>query len=234
MNFNYSYRAFLLSCLLVGNLVLLLVSVKLSGEKPPEESFAPLEYLDEFPEEETVIDISEKIKIETNTAYNEAEKFISEIEDSRNETLENTEEDIDTDGASNEDGIDNDMALNDAQDKLDAIKEKLNNNSRKRAVKKEPSANRKTTISYRLEGRSALRLRNPVYTCEASGKIVIGIEVNDMGKVVKAAYNKAASTTTNGCLIDSAMEYANRARFTTSAGKSKQLGTITYVFPGQY
>jgi hypothetical protein len=72
-----------------------------------------------------------------------------------------------------------------------------------------------------------------VYTCEGFGKVVLNIEVNDLGKVVRASVNKSASTTTNLCLIDSATEYAEQTRFTTKAGLPKQEGTITYIFPGQ-
>jgi hypothetical protein len=93
--------------------------------------------------------------------------------------------------------------------------------------------NRNTTISYQLVNRKDIDLPNPVYTCYGSGKVVINIEVDALGKVVKTAYNKMASTTTNECLIDAALEYSDAARFSTDASKAKQLGTITFNFPGQ-
>ncbi|MDX1462558.1 MAG: hypothetical protein R3359_05835, partial [Marinirhabdus sp.] len=95
-------------------------------------------------------------------------------------------------------------------------------------------SNRKTTIRYSLRDRSAIDLPNPVYTCEGGGLIVISIEVSATGRVTKATYNQGLSTTSNGCLINSALEYANEARFTTKASKPSQLGTISYNFPGQY
>lgn len=233
MNFNYSYRAFLISCLLVGNLVLLLVSVQLSGPAE-EEIITAVEYLEDFPEDETRIDVSENVKIETNTAYNEAERFISEIEDSRNEAENNSEENQTQEPAAEVD-LSDAMALNDAQQRLNEVKEKLSQNSKANdPPAKSEGVNRKTTISYSLKDRRAMRLRNPVYTCDSSGKIVINIEVSDQGKVLKASFNKSASTTSNGCLIDSAIHYAQKARFTTAADKPKQSGTITYIFPGQY
>ena len=70
-------------------------------------------------------------------------------------------------------------------------------------VSRSKGANRRTTISYSLKDRSALALPNPVYTCDAGGK------------------------------IDSALAYANQARFTTQSNKELQLGTISYNFPGQ-
>ena len=72
MNFNYSYKAFLISCLLVGNLVLLLVSVKLKKKETIPEKEIPIEYVDLLPEEAeankqlALNDAFEKMKIETN------------------------------------------------------------------------------------------------------------------------------------------------------------------------
>jgi len=63
--------------------------------------------------------------------------------------------------------------------------------------------------------------------------VVINVEVNNLGKVVKNSYNKTASSTSNECLIDAALEYSEQARFTTDASKARQLGTITFNFPGQ-
>jgi hypothetical protein len=91
----------------------------------------------------------------------------------------------------------------------------------------------RTTIRYNLAERTALELPNPVYTCESGGKVVVTIEVNDFGKVTKASYNKKASTTENGCLIDSALNYARTSKFTSKKDSKRQLGSISYSFPGQ-
>jgi len=219
---------------LVGNLVLLLVTVNLSGTKEEEETLTPVEYTLDLPLEEEELS-SEKVKIETNTAYNEAEKFISELENSRNESEASSEENSEPNPDSELSNTNNELALNDARNKLSAVKEKLSNNAKTRSSKNEStSVNKKTTISYQLVDRKTMYLPNPVYTCDRGGKIVITIEVNALGKVIKATYNKAASTTTNGCLIESALHYANSSKFTTKAAKNSQLGTITYLFPGQY
>ena len=85
-------------------------------------------------------------------------------------------------------------------------------------------------ISYFLQGREAItELPNPVYTCEESGKVVINITVDAQGYVIQANYNKSSSSTSNGCLVDNAIYYAQKARFDT-ADKPKQTGTITYQF----
>ncbi len=213
--------------------MLLLVSVKLS-EKEPEPELMAVEYTVEIPEEELAINNTEKVKIETNTAYNEAEEFIKELENSRNNEEEVPQETSNETDAGEKAAYNSDYALNDVKDQLQSVKERLAENAKKNKKKTPSSAtNKKTTISYRLVDRKALTIRNPVYTCDAGGKIVINIEVDQLGRVIKTSFNKASSTTTNGCLIDSAMLYASKAKFTTKAGKTKQMGTISYTFPGQ-
>lgn len=97
--------------------------------------------------------------------------------------------------------------------------------------KKKKSAYRQSTVGYSLEGRQALKIPNPVYTCDARGIIVINITVNHQGAIIKKVFNKQASTSTNGCLIDQAMDYLSRAYFDTSS-KLSQIGTVTYDFQG--
>lgn len=233
MNFNYSYRAFLISSLLVGNLVLLLVSVKLNKKELAVEKEIPIEYEELLPIEEEDLALTqeiERMKIETNKAYNEAEEFIEELENEREESLEE-EENLDGKEDSFETGG-NKIDLSKAENKLKEVKKNL-----AKAKKKKPisgnGVSRKTTISYSLVNRKAMYLPNPVYTCDAAGKVVITIEVNEIGKITRKEYNASLSTTTNGCLIDAALAYAEETRFSTDASKERQLGTISYHFPGQ-
>jgi TonB family protein len=72
----------------------------------------------------------------------------------------------------------------------------------------------------------------PVYLCEENGKVVINIPVNSSGAVTDTSVNKSASTSSNECLVDSALEYARDARF-SSASLANQIGTITYIFVGK-
>ncbi len=91
--------------------------------------------------------------------------------------------------------------------------------------------NRESTVSYNLKDRRAIVIPNPVYTCDALGKIVLDIEVNSTGAITKKEYNKKASTSSNGCLIDQALSYASEALFNSTATVS-QKGTITFNFQG--
>lgn len=232
MNFNYSYRAFLIATLLVGNLILLLVSVKLQkrGGVLEEEETLPVEYAELIPEEEELaMSEQEEIDIQTHSAYNEAEQFIREIEESRNAEFDETTEPSESQNNFESSDID----FSKAKQALENVKETLEESAAKKEKRTSDGVNRKTTISYNLKDRTAMELPNPVYTCDKGGKIVITVEVDALGRIVKATYNPTLSTTTNGCLIDAAMEYANASRFNTKAAKPRQLGTISYSFPGQ-
>jgi len=239
MNFNYSYRAFLITSLLFGIFFLILYSVKLSSEEEVVYENYDVAYEDEpeevLPAEELATVTAEQTEIETNRAYNEAEELLEELENTSEEFSEQSMEEklAEIDAAiANSEVSSTAEGIEKAREKIEEAKQQIAE-EKAQAKGGNTSSSRRTTISYRLIDRKALNLPNPVYTCEGGGKIVLSIEVDATGKITKATYNKGMSTTSNGCLIDSAMEYANRSRFTTKTGKAKQLGTITYNFPGQ-
>ena len=91
------------------------------------------------------------------------------------------------------------------------------------------AAKRESTVSFNLLDRQAIYIPNPVYTCDAQGKIVLNITVNNKGAVTEMAFNKKASTSINGCLIDQALAYANEALFSSSQRRT-QLGSIAFIF----
>ena len=88
---------------------------------------------------------------------------------------------------------------------------------------------RRTSISYSLVDRNALDLPPPIYTCIEGGKVVINVEVDQRGFVIQADFNEKSSGTSNGCLVDNAIAYALKARFSKS-DRPSQKGTITYLF----
>ncbi len=89
---------------------------------------------------------------------------------------------------------------------------------------------RNSSISFSLIGRSALKIPNPIYTCDTPGKIVVNITVNANGEVTETSVNKGSSTTNNECLTEMAQEYARGAQFSELPGRTSQPGTITYYF----
>ncbi len=88
---------------------------------------------------------------------------------------------------------------------------------------------RRTSISYSLVERNAYALPPPIYTCIEGGKVVINIKVDSNGYVTEADFNDKSSGTNNYCLIENAITYALKARFSPDA-KNSQIGTITYLF----
>jgi hypothetical protein len=233
MKFDYSYRAFIITSLLFGCLFLILYSAKLGAGFPVDETSYDVEYAEELtiPEEEIAkLSAAEQGSIETNKAFNEAEKFISDLETSESDIDDKLAE---LDEAINDTQYVSEEGIKEAREKLKEARETAL--KRKKQKKAETgSGNRNTTISYKLVNRRDLYIPNPVYTCDRGGIIVIDIQVNALGKVTKTNYNKKASTTQNGCLIESAIIYAKKARFNTAPAVESQKGSITYNFPGQY
>lgn len=226
MNFNYSYKAFVITILILGNLYLLFYFIKLPSNSIILEEEYEIEYaLEEVITEEELASVSEEeIKIETHKVFNEDQKFIEELETDRKENNES------------------------AEDKLSEINEVISDSKSERkddlAIEKKykfnlpeailaTTSNSKSTNSYRLVNRKVIEFPNPVYVCDSFGKVVLHIEVNTNGYVIMTSVNKNASTTTNLCLIESAIDYAKKARFTKDKNKPSQVGSITYIFPGQ-
>jgi TonB family protein len=90
------------------------------------------------------------------------------------------------------------------------------------------------TASYELAGRNDLELPAPSYTCRTEGRVVVDIKVNQKGEVKSATLNTFRSNTTNECLVNSAIQYAKRARFNQNFNAaSLQSGTITFVYARQ-
>ena len=226
MNFNYSYKAFVITILILGNLYLLFYFIKLPSNSIILEEEYEIEYaLEEVITEEELASVSEEeIKIETHKVFNEDQKFIEELETDRKENNES------------------------AEDKLSEINEVISDSKSERkddlAIEKKykfnlpeailaTTSNSKSTNSYRLVNRKVIEFPNPVYVCDSFGKVVLLIEVNANGYVIMTSVNKNASTTSNLCLIESAIDYAKKARFTKDKNKPSQVGSITYIFPGQ-
>ncbi len=115
---------------------------------------------------------------------------------------------------------------------LAAKKERLKENIEAREKERNASkGNRISTVTYDLSGREAIKIPNPVYTCDAVGIIVIDITVDSGGSIIKKDYNKRASSSSNGCLIDQALYYLSRAYFDRGSAQ-EQKGTVTYSFQG--
>ena len=91
-----------------------------------------------------------------------------------------------------------------------------------------------TRIYYNLPGRTHTYLPIPIYKCEGSGKAVLTIEVNPKGIVLSAKIVVTESTTTDPCLVETAINSAIISRFNPDVNAQKiQTGTLTYLFVAQ-
>jgi hypothetical protein len=91
-----------------------------------------------------------------------------------------------------------------------------------------------TRIYYDLAGRTHVYLPIPIYKCQGSGKVVLAIEVNQKGIVEKADIIANESTTTDICLIETALATALLTRFNGDLSSPKtQEGTLSYQFVAQ-
>ena len=103
-------------------------------------------------------------------------------------------------------------------------------------ISQEMAANYKgpTRIYYDLAGRNHSYLPIPIYKCEGSGKIMLSIEVNLKGVVEGAKVLSDQSTTSDPCLIETALATAMISRFNADVNAPKiQKGTLSYHFVAQ-
>lgn len=85
--------------------------------------------------------------------------------------------------------------------------------------------------NYRLGGRKALNKEKIVQKCNESGIVVVKIEVNQAGKVIKAIAGVKGTTNSASCLLEPAKQAALATRFNNdNKAPSKQIGTIVYQF----
>jgi hypothetical protein len=91
-----------------------------------------------------------------------------------------------------------------------------------------------TRIYYDLSGRIHTYLPIPIYKCQGSGKIVLSINVNQKGVVEKALIIENESTTSDPCLVETAISTALVSRFNSDIKSPKmQTGTLSYLFVAQ-
>ena len=84
---------------------------------------------------------------------------------------------------------------------------------------------------YNLGNRKPLSRPKPNYICNEEGLVVVRIEVDVQGKVLKATPGVKGSTNTASCLLTQAKAAALKTRWQADdKAPSKQVGTIKYRF----
>jgi len=85
--------------------------------------------------------------------------------------------------------------------------------------------------NYRLGGRKALNKEKYIQDCNESGEVVVRIEVDRNGKVIRAIPGQKGTTNTSPCLLEPAKRAALDTKFNSDTNApNKQVGFITYVF----
>ncbi|WP_025743268.1 hypothetical protein [Aquimarina pacifica] len=85
--------------------------------------------------------------------------------------------------------------------------------------------------NYRLGGRKALTKKKFIQDCNESGIVVVKIEVNQSGKVIRATPGVKGTTNSASCLIGPAKRAALATKFNSDSNAPvKQVGTIVYQF----
>jgi len=90
-----------------------------------------------------------------------------------------------------------------------------------------------SVLSWRLDGRSAIRLPVPAYKCLGGGDVTVAIIVNRKGAVINSRVVEEVSSS-DDCLRQYALNAAGRSRFSRSeTAPERQAGEIVYQFIAQ-
>ena len=240
MNLNRQQLSLLITIFSMAIVVLVLYNVQMGGEEEQDDYVVEMlldpEIIEEILKEDVEEEQANADPVKSHMAFNETAKPSY----GNPEPLKTLEELLEERGEMNE-GENTEDAISDAEyaERVKALSKKREEKKQllgeKEAQKKEFTNNlaaRRTSVSYSLVGRNNYKLPPPIYTCIEGGKVVINIEVDALGYVTKADFNENSSGTSNGCLVDNAIEYALKAKF-NSSDKEAQKGTITYLFQGK-
>ena len=243
MNLIDKHKAAIITFLLSGIVVLGLFTIQLTQKGTLiSESYYKIE---PETEEEKLIEEFEKMKgPSTNKAFNEDQEFKQMMRNFKTlasndfqrttkelDNTDNTKDLIEERNINKSINDNNAYALNNAEtDSYKALQEKLNKRLENQKIADE-HANRRSTFTYSLKGRTLGYYQIPRYLCERGGKIVVSIRVDEKGNVFDA-YINGSSNSENQCLIDHAIDYAKSVQFDAS-DRTDQIGTITFLFKGK-
>ena len=236
MNLNRQQLSFLITFFSMSLVILLLYNIHLGGMKE-EEYVIELSLADEDieklleEEEKRLQELTNNDPIKSHMALNETAKPsvgnpepLKTLEELMEERALNSE-------AGESSASDGEYAeyLKKLAEKRQEKKQQLSEREEQKETFTNALKDKRTSISYSLVERNAYSLPPPIYTCIEGGKVVINIKVDGSGYVTAADFNDQSSSTSNGCLVDNAIRYALKARFSPDS-KSSQIGTITYLF----
>ncbi|WP_397364451.1 energy transducer TonB [Olleya sp. R77988] len=239
MTFNNSHKALAITFLIIGTLMLSVLNVTVF-----KMNVTTTETVYEIEKVEIIKDLTESIEQKsnsksTNKAYNKSEKQkhyaqaykpIAPPKDYTNPKLKTYKNSIKSDKSSKiSEG--NSAISEETLTSFNSVNSVLSKQTKNQNTAQSNTANKNSSIYYSLKGRTDTYLPIPIYLCNAEGKIVVNVKVDNNGKVV-SAYLNTSSTSTNACLQEHALEYAKEAKFNAS-NKKEQIGSITFKFKGK-
>ena len=221
-------------------IVLTLYNVSLGQERDEEDEYIvemmlAEEDIEELLEkkEKLIQDMAQAEPIKSHLAYNETAKPsygnpepLQTLEELMAEKESGADSDEPTDMLSDGEYA---ARVKELKKKREEAKQRLGEKEANKETFTNNLAKRQTSVSYSLVERFSRKLPPPIYTCIEGGKVVVNIKVNSSGRVVEADFNQRSSGTSNGCLVDNAIAYALKAKFSSSS-RVDQKGTITYIF----
>ncbi len=234
-NFFDKHKALILTTLSFAVLMLALYNFKLAnGNQDTAEMMVDLEQFkvtekEKIEPEEQKVQERNRRDVQTHQAYNQdKETREADFKNKLDEIFKKNSAAQEESENQNSESSEGNYALN--KKNSDEKKNRSDGDDSEKEASQRSAAYDYSSISFSLKGRRAVKIPNPVYTCDKAGKVVINITVDANGFVVDSSVNKASSTTTNECLTDRALEYSAGAKFSKLAGRNAQPGTITYHF----
>ncbi len=238
MSLNRGHLSFLITLFSMSIIVLVLYNISLGQEKEEDEYVVEMMLAEEdieelLEEKERLEEMAKADPIKSHMAYNQTAKPSY----GNPEPLKTLDELMAEKEASSDTNDPSDMVsdgeyaarVKELKKKREEAKQKLGEKEADKETFTNNLAARRTSVSYSLIDRNSYRLPPPIYTCIEGGKVVINIQVNSSGNVIEADFNEKSSGTSNGCLVDNAITYALKAKFSSST-RGEQKGTITYLF----
>lgn len=235
MDFFDRHKALIITSLLFSILMLGLYNFKLSsnndevGEMLVQLDQLKIEQEEKQPEPPKQQQQTNRRQVQTHQAYNQdKETREADFKNKLNEIFEkNSAEQEEAENEETE-GSEGNYAL--SKKNSEEKKQRSDGDDSSEETSQKSAAYDYSSISFSLKGRRAVRIPNPVYTCDTAGKVVVNITVDANGYVIDTSINKGSSTSSNECLTDRALEYSAGARFSKLEGRDAQPGTITYYF----
>lgn len=235
MDFFDRHKALIITSLLFSILMLGLYNFKLSsnndevGEMLVQLDQLKIEQEEKQPEPPKQQQQTNRRQVQTHQAYNQdKETREADFKNKLNEIFEkNSAEQEEAENEETE-GSEGNYAL--SKKNSEEKKQRSDGDDSSEETSQKSAAYDYSSISFSLKGRRAVRIPNPVYTCDTAGKVVVNITVDANGYVIDTSINKGSSTSSNECLTDRALEYSAGARFSKLEGRDSQPGTITYYF----